>query len=124
MFNYNYHSRPIHSTLKFWEKLHDNLGDINITYVNVPNENSLIEVLTQSNKPDLYLFDFSGEAIYDEDLLLNKFSYLIDRPFVSLSCDPKLLIADEPTTALDVTVQAEILDLLRNLNQKFHNPFL
>ncbi len=39
----------------------------------------------------------------------------------SLSCDPKLLIADEPTTALDVTVQAEILDLLRNLNKKLHS---
>jgi peptide/nickel transport system ATP-binding protein len=36
----------------------------------------------------------------------------------SLSCDPKLLIADEPTTALDVTVQAEILDLMRNLRNK------
>ncbi|WP_346769189.1 ABC transporter ATP-binding protein [Planctomonas sp. JC2975] len=37
---------------------------------------------------------------------------------MSISCDPKLLIADEPTTALDVTVQAEILDLLRNLRSK------
>ena len=36
----------------------------------------------------------------------------------SLSCSPKLLIADEPTTALDVTVQAEILDLLRNLKDQ------
>ena len=36
----------------------------------------------------------------------------------SLSCDPKLLIADEPTTALDVTVQAEILDLMRNLRNQ------
>jgi oligopeptide/dipeptide ABC transporter ATP-binding protein len=37
---------------------------------------------------------------------------------MALSCEPKLLIADEPTTALDVTVQAEILDLLRELRQK------
>jgi peptide/nickel transport system ATP-binding protein len=34
---------------------------------------------------------------------------------IALSCNPRLLIADEPTTALDVTIQAQILDLLRNL---------
>ena len=39
----------------------------------------------------------------------------------SLACDPRLLIADEPTTALDVTVQAEILDLIRNLKDKLHS---
>ncbi|MBP1933915.1 ABC transporter ATP-binding protein [Ammoniphilus resinae] len=36
---------------------------------------------------------------------------------MAMSCDPELLIADEPTTALDVTIQAQILDLMRELNQ-------
>jgi peptide/nickel transport system ATP-binding protein len=39
----------------------------------------------------------------------------------SLACDPALLIADEPTTALDVTVQAEILSLMRNLKDKLNS---
>jgi oligopeptide transport system ATP-binding protein len=38
---------------------------------------------------------------------------------MALSCNPELLIADEPTTALDVTIQAEILDLLRGLKDDF-----
>ena len=37
---------------------------------------------------------------------------------MALSCNPKLLLADEPTTALDVTIQAQILELVRDLRQK------
>ena len=38
---------------------------------------------------------------------------------IALSCKPKLILADEPTTALDVTIQAQILELMRDLTQKF-----
>ena len=38
---------------------------------------------------------------------------------IALACNPKLLIADEPTTALDVTIQAQILDLLGELKAEF-----
>ena len=38
---------------------------------------------------------------------------------IALACDPMLLLADEPTTALDVTIQAQILDLIRSLSQEF-----
>ena len=37
---------------------------------------------------------------------------------IALACSPQLLIADEPTTALDVTIQAQILQLMRELKQK------
>ncbi len=38
---------------------------------------------------------------------------------MALACNPRLLIADEPTTALDVTTQAEILDLIRKLQKQY-----
>ena len=43
---------------------------------------------------------------------------------MALSCNPALLIADEPTTALDVTIQAQILDLMKNLKEKFKTSIL
>ncbi len=43
---------------------------------------------------------------------------------MAMACNPKLLIADEPTTALDVTVQAQILDLMREMKEKFNTAIL
>ncbi len=43
---------------------------------------------------------------------------------MALACNPKLLIADEPTTSLDVTVQAQILDLIRELKEKFKSSII
>lgn len=43
---------------------------------------------------------------------------------IAISCDPKLVIADEPTTALDVTIQAQILDLMAEMKKKFNMAVL
>ncbi len=43
---------------------------------------------------------------------------------MALACNPKLIIADEPTTALDVTIQAQILDLLRTLKDKINSSIM
>ena len=43
---------------------------------------------------------------------------------MALACNPKIIIADEPTTALDVTIQAQILDLLRNLKDQINSSIM
>ena len=43
---------------------------------------------------------------------------------IALACNPALLIADEPTTALDVTIQAQVLDMMRNLRDKYNMAML
>ena len=43
---------------------------------------------------------------------------------IALACEPKLLIADEPTTALDVTIQSQILKLLKKINERHHTAIL
>ena len=43
---------------------------------------------------------------------------------IALSCDPKLILADEPTTALDVTIQAQILELIQKLSDEFNTAVL
>ena len=43
---------------------------------------------------------------------------------IALACNPKVLIADEPTTALDVTIQAQVLEMMRRLKDKYHTATL
>lgn len=43
---------------------------------------------------------------------------------IALACQPRLLIADEPTTALDVTIQAQVLDLIQNLKKRDNTSML
>ncbi|HAA6251701.1 TPA_asm: ABC transporter ATP-binding protein, partial [Listeria monocytogenes] len=43
---------------------------------------------------------------------------------ISLACNPQILIADEPTTALDVTIQAQILDLMKDLQKKIDTSII
>ena len=43
---------------------------------------------------------------------------------IALACEPKILIADEPTTALDVTMQAQILDLMKELQNKIETSII
>ena len=43
---------------------------------------------------------------------------------IALACEPKLLIADEPTTALDVTIQAQVLDLINDLREKYNTSMI
>ena len=43
---------------------------------------------------------------------------------IALACNPKVLIADEPTTALDVTIQAQILELMKDLQKKLNTSII
>ena len=43
---------------------------------------------------------------------------------IALACNPQLLLADEPTTALDVTIQAQVLDMIEDLKKKFHTAMI
>jgi len=67
----------------------------------------MVGIPAAAKRADLYPHEFSGGM--RQRILIA----------MALSCDPKLLIADEPTTALDVTIQAQILDLLREMQKRF-----
>jgi len=73
---------------------------------------TLVDLPTPAERYDLYPHQLSGGQ--RQRIMIA----------MALACDPILLIADEPTTALDVTVQAEILDLLRDLHHRLDSAIL
>lgn len=81
------------------------------------------------NQRVIELFELVG--IPDAERRMKEFPYQLSGGMrqrvmiaIALACEPKLLIADEPTTALDVTIQAQILDLLRALQKKMNMAIL
>lgn len=68
----------------------------------------LVEIPTPESRIDQYPYEFSGGMRQRVMIAM------------ALSCNPKILIADEPTTALDVTIQAQIIDLIKELQKKLN----
>ncbi len=73
----------------------------------------------------------SEVGIADAEEILNRYPHELSGGMrqrvmiaMALSCNPALLIADEPTTALDVTIQAQILDLMKDLKTRFNTSIL
>lgn len=93
-----------------------------------------LRIHTQLSKEEIYakVIEMLGKVELDQPKeVYNKYPHELSggqRQRVCIAaamiCEPKLLIADEPTTALDVTIQAQIIDLLKDMNRKQHTAIL
>ena len=72
----------------------------------------IVGIPSPESRVDQYPFEFSGGMRQRVMIAM------------ALSCEPKLLIADEPTTALDVTIQAQILELMKELKDKMNTSII
>lgn len=72
----------------------------------------MVDIPNAKERANQYPFEFSG-GMRQRAMIA-----------IALACSPKILIADEPTTALDVTIQAQILDLIRELQEKLNTAVI
>ena len=105
------------------EKLQSNIKELKSKYNNPPTLKGILR--------DVSANIISEVGIADSKEILNRYPHELSGGMrqrvmiaMALSCNPALLIADEPTTALDVTIQAQILDLMKDLRNKFSTSLL
>ena len=96
----------------------------------IKNENAHVPVL-EDVKNDFSAKIIKEVGIADSRAILDRYPHELSGGMrqrvmiaMALSCNPALLIADEPTTALDVTIQAQIIDLMNSLKKKFKTSIL
>ena len=126
--------------LKERHELKDQLKNTNLTEIEKENIKTQIDKLKEETKRRPVLKDISKEktiniinevGIADAEGILERYPHELSGGMrqrvmiaMALSCNPSLLIADEPTTALDVTIQAQILDLMKELKEKYKTSIL
>lgn len=105
------------------ELIKKEIEDLKISTKHIPNLNDMIQEKSIKIIGEVGIADAKG--------ILKRYPHELSGGMrqrvmiaMALSCNPLMLIADEPTTALDVTIQAQILDLMKDLKQRFKTSIL